>query len=251
ASLLCSLEREQRGHMIAERLCTDALLTDEGTQTYHFLSTPFPSDANLWDLSQTKASELHLQLQVESVTSRHHKASSAFTFLCGQSFQRREYGLHYKNIHSDIHMCVNGWFEQRCPLAYLGCTYSQRRFRPTTYDATINYNVELGCFSLHPLSLLSQDNNSTQDVSNSHQSALQRRGHHTAGGQDALSSLPYEVLCHVASFLDSLSLSQLALVSRLMRQVCSSQLQDKGMVTLHWDRKTYSNGTAKWRVAHK
>ncbi|XP_055082764.1 F-box only protein 40-like [Periophthalmus magnuspinnatus] len=251
ASLLCSLEREQRGHMIAESVSTDALLTDEGTQTYHFLSTPFRSDASLRDLSETKTPELHLQLQVESVTSRHHKASSVFTFLCGQSFQRREYGLHYKNIHSDIHMCVNGWFEQRCPLAYLGCTFSQRRFRPSTYDATVNYNEELGCFSLHPSSPVSRDSNSTQDAPSTFQSAPQRRERRAAGGEDPLSSLPYEVLCHVASFLDSLSLSQLALVSHLMRQVCSSQLQDRGMVTLHWAKKTSSNGQAKWRVTHK
>ncbi|XP_072301892.1 F-box only protein 40-like [Eucyclogobius newberryi] len=248
ASLLCCLEREQRGHLVAESASTDTLLIDEGTQTYHFLSTPFRSDASLLDLSETKAPELHLQLQVEGVTSRHHKASSAFTFLCGQSFQRREYGLHYKNIHSDIHMCVNGWFEQRCPLAYLGCTYSQRRLRPNTFDATVNYNEELGCFSLHPSSPLSQD--ITLDTHSTPQSASQRSRRHAAG-EDSLSSLPYEVLCHMTSFLDSLSLSQLALVSHLMRQVCSCQLQDKGMVSLHWDRKIYSNGTAKWRVTHK
>lgn len=69
-----------------------------------------------------------------------------------------------------------------------------------------------------------------------------------AGRDDTLSSLPYEVLCHVASFLDSMSLSQLALVSRLMRQVCSSQLQDKGIVTLRWQKKTYSRGKTKWRA---
>lgn len=68
------------------------------------------------------------------------------------------------------------------------------------------------------------------------------------GGEDSLSLLPYEVLCHMASFLDSLSLSQLALVSRLMRQVCSSLLQERGMVTLHWERKTSSHGGAKWRA---
>ena len=55
----------------------------------------------------------------------------------------------------------------------------------------------------------------------------------------------------MASFLDSLSLSQLALVSQLMREVCSTLLQDRGMVTLHWERKTYSHGAAKWRVKHK
>uniref|UniRef100_A0AAV2J902 F-box protein 40 n=1 Tax=Knipowitschia caucasica TaxID=637954 RepID=A0AAV2J902_KNICA len=241
ASLLCSLEWEQRGHMIAESVATDGLLMDQGTQTYNFLSSPFCSDASLRDLSENKAPELHLQLQVEAVTSRHNKASSAFNFLCARSFQRREYGVHYKNIHSDIHMCVNGWFEQRCPLAYLGCTFSQKRFRPQSYDATVNYNEELGCFSLHPLSPLPLDSDRAG------QSAARRR----RGGLDALSSLPFEVLCHMASFLDSLSLSQLALVSNLMRQVCSSQLQDRGMVSLHWDRTTGSGGKSQWRVTHK
>lgn len=34
ATLLCSLERELRGHLIAESGSTDALLLDVGTQTY-------------------------------------------------------------------------------------------------------------------------------------------------------------------------------------------------------------------------
>uniref|UniRef100_A0A8C2ZL80 F-box protein 40 n=1 Tax=Cyclopterus lumpus TaxID=8103 RepID=A0A8C2ZL80_CYCLU len=217
ASLLCSLEKEQRGHLIAESKCTDALLQDEGTQTYNFLSAPFRRETSLADLTAAKPLELHLQLQVESVTSRHHKASSAFTFLCGHTFQRREYGKHYKNVHSDIQMGVNGWFEQRCPLAYLGCTYSQTRLQPSTHEATVSYK---------------------------------RRGGRGGGGEDSLSSLPYEVLCHMARFLDSLSLSQLALVSQLMRQVSSSLLQERGMVTLRWEKKTYSHGGAKWRVKH-
>ncbi|XP_075887956.1 F-box only protein 40-like [Nelusetta ayraudi] len=255
ASLLCSLETEQRGHLIAESLCTDGLLHDVGTQTYSFLSAPFRRNTSLADLMATKPLELHLQLQVESVTSRHHKASSAFTFLCGHTFQRREYASHYKNAHSDIQMGVNGWFEQRCPLAYLGCTYSQRRFRPSTHDAYVNFHEDLGCFSLHPtipfaLAETSQQPTSSVDTSSSAQ-ATGREGGGETGGVDWLSLLPFEVLCHMAAFLDSLSLSQLALVSRFMRQVCSSLLQDRGMVTLHWEKKTYSHGGAKWRVKQK
>ena len=52
----------------------------------------------------------------------------------------------------------------------------------------------------------------------------------------------------MASFLDSLSLSQLALVSRLLRDVCSTLLSDRGMVTLRWEKKTYTHGGAKWRA---
>ncbi|XP_047463479.1 F-box only protein 40-like [Mugil cephalus] len=252
ATLLCSLEREQRGHLIAESKCTDGLLQDEGTQTYNFLSAPFRRNASLADLTAGKPLELHLQLQVESVTSRHHKATSAFTFLCGHSFQRREYGKHYKNIHGDIQMGVNGWFEQRCPLAYLGCTYSQRRFQPSTHEAFVKYNEDLGCFSLHPVIPTSLNNACQPTGSAAASSATHRRGgSRTGAGEDSLSSLPYEVLCHMASFLDGLSLSQLALVSRLMRQVCSSLLQERGMVSLRWERKTDSYGAAKWRVKQK
>ncbi|XP_061596715.1 F-box only protein 40-like [Cololabis saira] len=232
ASLLCSLEKEQRGHLIAESANSDCLLTDEGTQTYSFPSAPFQRNMSLLHLTAGKQLELHLQLQVESVTSRHHKANSTFTFLCGHDFQRRDYGTHYKNVHCDIQMGVNGWFEQRCPLAYLGCTYSQRRFQPSTHEASVTYNEELGCFSLHPT-------NSS--------AAPSGRGGEGREEEDSLSSLPYEVLCHMAGFLDSLSLSQLALVSHLMRQVCSSQLQDRGMVTLGWE-KVSSHGGARWRV---
>ncbi|XP_035034364.2 F-box only protein 40 [Hippoglossus stenolepis] len=247
ASLLCSLEKEQRGHLIAESACSDGLLQDEGTQTYNFLSAPFQRNTSLAHLTAGKPLELHLQLQVESVTSRHHKASSAFTFLCGHTFQRREYGKHYKNIHSDIQMCVNGWFEQRCPLAYLGCTYSQRRFQPSTHEASVTFNESLGCFSLHstiPLGDAPQPSRSSADSLPSQS----RRGGRAGGEEASLSLLPYEVLCHVTSFLDSLSLSQLALVSQLMRQVCSSLLQDRGMVTLRWERTTDSHGGARWRV---
>ncbi|CAJ1063753.1 F-box only protein 40-like [Xyrichtys novacula] len=247
ASLLCSLEKEQRGHMIAESVCADGLLQDEGTQTYSFLSAPFRWSTTLGDLTAAKPQELHLQLQVESVTSRHHKASSAFTFLCGHTFQRREYGKHYKNIHSEIQMGMNGWFQQRCPLAYLGCTYSQTRLQPSTYGATVSFNKDLGCFGLHPTvpASLGKTFQLPKTAINSSTDQGKRRG------EDSLSSLPYEVLCHMASFLDSLSLSQLALVSQLMRQVCSSQLQDRGMVNLRWERTTDAHGRAMWRVKQK
>ncbi|XP_028321837.1 F-box protein 40.1 [Gouania willdenowi] len=250
ASLLCSLEKEQRGHLIAETVFSDALLQDVGTQTYSFLSAPFPRNTSLADLTAERPLELHLQLQVESVTSRHHKVSSAFTFLCGHVFQRREHGKHYKNIHSDIQMGVNGWFEQRCPLAYLGCTFSQRRFTPSTQKATVSFNENLGCFSLHPTIHTSLEEEASQPLTNTADPSNTQRRRRTVG-QDSLSSLPYEVLCHMARFLDSLSLSQLALVSRLMRQVCSSLLQDRGMVTLHWERKSYSHRGTKWMVKQK
>uniref|UniRef100_A0A668A7F0 F-box protein 40 n=1 Tax=Myripristis murdjan TaxID=586833 RepID=A0A668A7F0_9TELE len=233
---------------ISETKGTDGLYVDVGTQTHVFCTAPFKGNTTLADVMVERPLKLHLQLQAESVNSRHNRASSVFTFLCGHTFHRREFATHFRNVHSDIQMCLSGWFEQRCPLAYLGCTYVQRRFQPSTHKATVIYNQELGSFNLRPtipdsLDQGSQPPSSSVEACSSHR----RRGGRAAGGEDSLSSLPYEVLCHMASFLDSLSLSQLALVSRLMRDVCSSLLQERGMVTLRWEKKTYSHGGAKWK----
>uniref|UniRef100_A0A3Q4BA49 Uncharacterized protein n=1 Tax=Mola mola TaxID=94237 RepID=A0A3Q4BA49_MOLML len=212
-TLLGYAEKEVMGHKVSQIFKTASI-------TMHQMTT-------LAEVLVDRPLKLHLQLQSERVNSRHNRASCVFTFICGHTFHRREFATHIRNVHSDIQTSLSGWFEQRCPLAYLGCTYSQRRFQPSTQKATVSYKCA-GRFH----------------------SAFDRSGRagRAGGGEDALSSLPYEVLCHMASFLDSLSLSQLALVSQLMRQVCSSLLQERGMVTLRWERKTCSHGGAKWRV---
>ncbi|XP_040907605.1 F-box only protein 40-like [Toxotes jaculatrix] len=233
ATLLGYAEEEVMGHKISESKAADGLYVDVGTQTYSFRSAPFKRKTTLAEVMVGKPPKLHLQLQAESVNSRHSRATCVFTFLCGHTFHRREFATHFRNVHSEIQTCLSGWFEQRCPLAYLGCTYSQRRFQPSTQKATVTYNQQLRTFNLRPI---------LADSLGDGVGGLE------GGGEDSLSSLPYEVLCHMATFLDSLSLSQLALVSRLMRQVCSSLLQERGMVTLRWERKTYSHGGAKWRA---
>ncbi|KAF5906961.1 F-box only protein 40-like, partial [Clarias magur] len=241
ASLLCSLEKELRGHLIAESSSADALLKDEGTQTYDFYSAPFKADASLADLTADRPLQLHVQIQTESVTSRHNKCSSAFTYLCNHSYRRNEFHSHYKNFHSDIQFCLNGWFEHRCPLAYLGCTYSQRQLRPFTHKAAVSYNKDLNTFTLRP------------EVPSVHYEGVTtgNTGRKRARNQDALSKLPFEVLIHIAGFLDSFTLSQLALVSRLMREVCGILLHERGMVSLKWEKKIYSHGGWCWRARHK
>ncbi|KAL1252977.1 hypothetical protein QQF64_017670 [Cirrhinus molitorella] len=238
ATLLCSLEKELRGHLIAESGSTDALLLDVGTQTYDFYSAPFQAETSLADITADRALKLHVQIQAESVTRRHNKSSSAFTYLCNHIFRRDEFPSHYKNIHSDIQSCVNGWFEQRCPLAYLGCTFIQRRFQPNSHRARVFYDKELSTFCLRP---------EVSDVlyEGIKPVTVERK---RARNTDALSRLPFEVLVHVAEFLDSFTLSQLALVSCLMREVCRTLLHDRGTVSLKWEKKVYSHGGWCWRA---
>uniref|UniRef100_A0A8C2ZKM8 F-box protein 40 n=1 Tax=Cyclopterus lumpus TaxID=8103 RepID=A0A8C2ZKM8_CYCLU len=228
STLLGYAEMEVRGHKISESNAYDGLYVDVATQTHFFRAAPFKAKTTLAEVMVDRPLKLHLQLQSDRVNSRNTRANCVFTFLCGHTFHRGEFPSHFRNVHSDIQTSLSGWFEQRCPLSYLGCTYSQRRFQPSTHKATVSYDRQLRSFNLRPTLVAS----------------VGRGG----GGEDSLSSLPYEVLCHMARFLDSLSLSQLALVSQLMRQVSSSLLQERGMVTLRWEKKTYSHGGAKWRV---
>ncbi|XP_073335991.1 F-box only protein 40-like [Pagrus major] len=249
ATLLGYAEEEVMGHKISELKAAYGLIVDIGTQTHSFRTAPFKAKTTLAEVMVDRPLKLHLQLQTERVSGRHSRGSCVFTFLCGHTFHRKEFATHCRNVHGDIQTSLDGWFMQRCPLAYLGCSYSQRRFQPSTHKATVSYNQQLRSFNLRPTLVDSVGDDSQPPGSSADSSTAQRRRRgRAAGGEDSLSSLPYEVLCHMATFLDSLSLSQLALVSRLMRQVCSSLLQERGMVTLRWERKTYSHGGAKWKA---
>ncbi|XP_022099529.1 F-box only protein 30-like [Acanthaster planci] len=91
---------------------------------------------------------LSLDLSLESITRYQAKPDSMYTFLCAQVFRRDEFASHFQNVHSDIHGGLNGWLEQRCPLAPYGCTYSQRRFFPGERKARIVHHEHLESFGV-------------------------------------------------------------------------------------------------------
>uniref|UniRef100_A0A8C9RBP6 F-box protein 40 n=1 Tax=Scleropages formosus TaxID=113540 RepID=A0A8C9RBP6_SCLFO len=241
ATLLCSLEKELKGHPICETVATDGLFVDLGTQTYDFSSAPFEAGTTLAEVTANRQLELHVQIQAESVTQRYNKSNSTFTFLCGHTLRRDEFAKHFRNAHSDVQSGLNGWFEQRCPLAYLGCNYSQKRFQPSTHKATVTYDEDLGAFAIRPevpsnllegVKIISPESKHVQSL-------------------DPLSRLPFEVLQHIAGFLDSFTLFRLSQVSRLMRDVCGSLLRERGMVSLKWEKKISSHGEWTWESRRK
>lgn len=241
ATLLCSLEKELKGHLISESVPIDGLYVDTGTQTYTFPAAPFSTDASLADVIAGKPRLLRLHVQTESVTRRHNKTSSAFSHTCGLFFRRSEYGSHYRNVHSDIQSSLCGWFQQRCPLAYLGCTFTQTRFRPAGQQAAIKFCRGPDTFVLQPEvpSVLCEGRSAPSP---------QRNPEHN---QDPLSSLPLEILRQIAAHLDSFTLSQLSQVSHLMRAVCATLLQERGMVSLKWEREAPSHGKRSWKCQKK
>lgn len=240
-TLLCSLEKELKGPFISESVGIDGLYVDTATQTYDFAAAPFGADASLADVVAGKPRLLHLHLQTESVTRRHNRRSSAFSHVCGLFFRRDEYRSHFRNMHSDIQSSLCGWFQQRCPLAYLGCTFTQTRFRPAGQKATIRFCRGPDTFVLQP------------DVP----SALHEGGQAPIPGsdpdhnQDPLSGLPLEILRQIVAYLDSFTLSQLSQVSHLMRALCATLLQERGMVSLKWEREAPSHGRCSWTCQKK
>ncbi|XP_032988733.1 F-box only protein 40 [Rhinolophus ferrumequinum] len=237
-TLLCALERELKGHGISESRSIDGLFMDFATQTYNFEPEQFSPGTVLADLTTASPEGLHVELHSECVTRRHNKSSSAFTFTCNKFFRRDEFPLHFKNVHTDIQSCLNGWFQHRCPLAYLGCTFIQSHFRPPGQKAKVIYSQELKTFAIKPEVALELSEG--------------RKNNHLSGcggkSQNSLTSLPLEVLQYIAGFLDSISLSQLSQVSVLMRNICATLLQERGMVLLQWKKKRYSHGGTAWRV---
>lgn len=253
AALLFCLGDSPGGRGISDSRFVDGYHIDFGTQTFSFPSAILATNTMVGDIASASACDhaspqlsnpspfhtLRLDLVLECVARYQTKQRSMFTFVCGQLFRRDEFSSHFKNVHGDIHAGLNGWMEQRCPLAYYGCTYSQRRFCPSVQGFRIIHDRHLGSFGVQPgLPLRNGEN-------------YPRRNFRYGPRTDQFSSLPFEVLQHVASFLDSFSLCQLSRVSRTMRDVCASLLQMRGMVVLLWEKKRRADGSPSWQITDK
>ncbi|KAM3929894.1 F-box only protein 30 [Leptodactylus fuscus] len=249
AALLFCLGDSPGGRGISDSRNVDGYHVDFGTQTFSFPSAILATNTMVGEIASASACDhanpqlsnpspfqtLGLDLVLECVARYQTKQRSMFTFVCGQLFRRDEFSSHFKNVHGDIHAGLNGWMEQRCPLAYYGCTYSQRRFCPSTQGSKIIHDRHLKSFGVQPHLPI--------DIESIKSSSL-------GPAVDHFSSLPYEVLQHIAGFLDGFSLCQLSRVSRLMRDVCASLLQARGMVVLLWEKRQYPHGSS-WQIKEK
>uniref|UniRef100_S4R7G7 F-box protein 30 n=1 Tax=Petromyzon marinus TaxID=7757 RepID=S4R7G7_PETMA len=253
AALLFCLDGESPcGRGVSDRrVSPDGARTDTGTQTFSLPSAVLATRTMVGEMASAPACDhaspqlsnpspfprLGLDLVLECVTRYQAKPRSMFTFVCGQLFRRDEFPHHFKNVHGDIHAGLNGWLEQRCPLAHYGCPYTQQRLCPSAPGAKVVHSTRLGSFGVLPF------------VPPEHRDY----GRSAAPGErDRLSRLPLEVLQQVARRLDGYSLCQLSLVSRLLRDVCSGVLPEKGMVTLVWERGAHGEGGGPfWDVKKK
>lgn len=253
AALLFCLGDSPGGRGISDSRFVDGYRIDFGTQTFSFPSAILATSTMVGDIASASACDhaspqlsnpspfhtLRLDLVLECVARYQTKQRSMFTFVCGQLFRRDEFSSHFKNVHGDIHAGLNGWMEQRCPLAFYGCTYSQRRFCPSVQGSKIIHDRYLGSFGVQ------------SGLAARPGEPLSRNTCQYGSHCDHLSSLPFELLQHVASFLDGFSLCQLSRVSRTMRDVCASLLQSRGMVVLLWVKTRRADGSSSWQIQDK
>lgn len=256
AALLFCLEESRECRRISDTVFVDGCRVNFGTQTFTFPAAILVTNTRVGEMASASACDhaapqltypspfrtLRLGLVLEALKAEavsyncylpsnpHYQHT--FPFICGQLFRRDQFSSHFRNVHGDIHAGLNGWMEQRCPLAYYGCTFSQRRFYPTAQGAKVVHDRHLKSFGVQPCPQL--------ELSNESQS-------------DQISRLPIEILWHIAAFLDSFSLCQLSLVSRTMREVCASLLQTRGIVDLQWEQRMCpgSSGTVSWQIKNK
>ncbi|XP_028996148.1 F-box only protein 30-like [Betta splendens] len=252
AALLFCLEESRECKRISDTVYIDGYRVDFGTQTFTFPAAILVTNTRVGDIASASACDhaapqlsypspfhslrlgLVLEaLEVEAVPHNRYlppnpRYQHMFPFVCGQSFRRDQFSSHFTNVHGDIHAGLNGWMEYRCPLAYYGCTFSQRRFYPSTAGAKVVHDRHLKAFGVQPCP--------SSKLPGDFQS-------------DQISGLPIEILWHIASFLDSFSLCQLSLVSRCMREVCASLLQTRGIVELQWERR--QGPVVSWQVKNR
>ncbi|XP_041106249.1 F-box only protein 30-like [Polyodon spathula] len=253
AALLFCLGDSPGGRGISDSRFVDGYRIDFGTQTFSFPSAILATNTMVGEIASASACDhanpqlsnpspfqtLGLDLVLECVARYQTKQRSMFTFVCGQLFRRDEFSSHFKNVHGDIHAGLNGWMEHRCPLAYYGCTYSQRRLCPSVQGSKIIHDRHLRSFGVQP------------SVPTPLSEPFFFKTCPIDSQCDHLSNLPFEILQHISGFLDGFSLCQLSKVSRLMRDVCASLLQVRGMVILLWEKRQYPNGTFHWKIKDK
>lgn len=246
AALLFCLEESPRARRISDTVYAfGGSHVDFGTQTFSFPAAILATSTMVGEVASASACDraaprlsqpspfctLRLDLTLEQLVPRPSWApreGSMFTFECGQLFRRDEFLSHFRNVHGDIHAGLNGWMEHRCPLAYYGCTYSQRRFCPSRQGSKVVHDRHLRSFGVQPFMEVVAELEC-----------------------DRLSALPFEILQHVARFLDGFSLCQLSMVSRTMRDVCASLLQTRGMVVVQWEKREYPDGRRSWQIKDK
>ncbi|EDO39611.1 predicted protein [Nematostella vectensis] len=180
------------------------------------------------------AEPLGLNVMLETLP-KFQKQTPLYSIPCNQVFRRDEYGEHFKAVHSDIHGGLNGWLEERCPLAQYGCTFVRYRLHPNTQCGGVVFNQDLGNFGIRTCM---KDQQCPHNIP-------------STGNNNLLCLLPVEILQTIAGMLDGFGLCNLSRTCKLLREVCRSILEKKGIVMFEWEKRIHDNGEWSWQVRQR
>lgn len=156
---------------------------------------------------------LGLNTVIECLPRYDTKQRNMFTFMCNNLLRRDEFCSHYQNFHCDLHGCMNGWLEERCPYYLHGCNYTRFRLIPDKPGAYLGFDNTRSCLCVQ---------------------YFQQSQHLPGMPHPHLLSLPWELLREIISFLDSHSIGQLSATCIYLKNICSSFLVERGIVELEW-----------------
>ncbi|WAR22519.1 FBX40-like protein [Mya arenaria] len=232
---------------------------------------PFRSDMEIRDVLAFASPSIYY---ATINSTRERQLRGMYTFRCGKELRRDEFPGHMKTLHDNIQQNTHGWFEQRCPLASHGCTFSFQRFRPTTSnvpkfitasdtisvrynslaepvlwnkDGVCNFNehqsdliTDHGRFELH--TSLKLDNSIT---------VVKRSETVLSQTKTSIIELPFKVLILIANYLDAISLRRLSRTNKLLQSVCCCLLNKKGFVSIVWKKRgnRWETINKKWKFS--
>ena len=239
-SFLCKLFKEPDEMDWLRRLqISDGNEREENIDTVVKAEEPARIDLNIMTANKDEVPVLphifseptYLDVNMETIHKMHVKPVQIRSFICGKVFRRDEIADHLVNVHQEIIPGLSsGWFLSRCPLAYSGCSYATVNMAPNSSNFSLRFSRADDNFCCR----LKEDNATHHKTQK--QSILKKKsckGYHPTD----LSLLPVEIIFHVTSWLDSISLRNLSLTCKRIRDICFSLVMTRGCVTPMWERQ--------------
>ena len=178
------------------------------------------------------------QLQYESYRTK----DTHFCIDCDQNLRREEYSSHYSLYHNFL-LSSTEQIHLACPMQEYGCSYFKQtvEFFYGSNFLSVNSGQDNYMFK-NGAKKINQDYPSAKLVENKQSKSLTfnmdylKCKNENDYSKSTILDLPFEVIYEIFDHLDSLSLFNLSMTSKTLRQVCENFLQLRGIVYPKWTR---------------
>ncbi|VDH90896.1 F-box protein 30 [Mytilus galloprovincialis] len=174
--------------------------------------------------------------------------------ICQQVFRREELAGHQQFSHLDI--CEPT--KQYCPLAYQGCKFTIDKKTPQVPNGEVIFCKDTNSFNVSrkDREQISDDKDTEGEeaslyhgTTSGNMASMVASNQPSDAHQESLLSLPFTLLYLILSDLDSLSIYNLSITCRYLREACEDMLPVKGVVEAVWKKTNdgWEISERKWR----